>query len=402
MDVLDTFNPQEPPGGLILVADDDKTSRHTLHLLLTREGYEVIEGKNGQEALDLARTRRPDAIVMDVMMPMIDGVGVCKAIRNDPELQLVPILLITAFEDPDCRLRGLRAGANDFIIKPVNGDELALKVHNVLHGSRMYEELRKSHEHVSRLEALKDNLMHMVVHDMRAPLMVVKGYLDLLGEDSEDLLNDEYAEYVGEAIAETATLVRMINTLYDIAALEAGTAELTVEKRDLVNVTEVALGSLGPMIGQAEVRWQKPLESLLIEMDAKLISRVMANLVAHALRYTPEDEVVKIEMAECESGVRVAISDMGGAIPEEHRETVFEKFGQARIWGNKKQYASGLGLAFSKLAIEAHGGMIGISSSTDGAEGNTVWFMLPVNSPHTQFMKDLADVGTEPKGAAHD
>ena len=391
MDSPGELNTATRSAATVLVADDDETSLRALRLLLTREGHDVIEALNGETALQLARDKRPDVLVLDVVMPGMDGIEVCDRVRKVSGLELLPILLITAYEDHESRVRGLQAGANDFIMKPVNPDELGLKIQNLLRAAAVYRDLKRSHEEISRLEALKGALMHMVVHDMRAPLMVVKGYLDLLAEDSDGLLNEEYTEYVGEAVSETSTLVRIINMLYDIAALESGSAELSIEKRDIVAVTERALESLGPMYGQAPVSWRRPPEPLVAECDARFVERVMANLVSRALRCTPEDCVVNIEMGTCETGLRVAVSDMGPTVPEEQRSAIFDKFGQAAAWGERRRHGGGLGLAFCRLAVEAHGGMIGMSLNEKGGPGNTVWLVLPVDSPHTRFLRESKD-----------
>jgi len=369
--------PDSERPGRVLVVDDDVRSRKALVIMLRAHGFEVMEAQSGQELLDGVVEVAPDAILLDVMMPGMSGVEACIKLRDNPETAAIPVLLITAVADHESRLRGLSAGARDFIGKPVEPGELVLRVGNAVRDKKLQDRARKLHLHVQKLEGLKDHLMHMIVHDLRAPLMVIQGYLELLKDDEEKRLGEEMTTYVDEAMTGAATVIRMINTLYDINAIEAGNAELRFESHDLTALTQRALSSLGPAGIPAGVHWDRPDKPFKATVDAKLMERVMANLVGHAVRQTPDDGVVKIAMAREEKFIRVEVSDGGTAIPPDQRDNVFEKFGQVRVWQQRQTYSAGLGLAFCKLAVGVHGGRIGMTARA-GVPGNTVWFTLPL------------------------
>jgi K+-sensing histidine kinase KdpD len=170
----------------------------------------------------------------------------------------------------------------------------------------------------------------------------------------------------------------MVTTLYDINTLEAGTAKIEASPQDLRALVQSALASLGPSTAQAAIEWDRPPEPVAVDVDARMTVRVLANLIGNALRYTPEDQAVRITVEESETGVRIAVSDMGVVIPAERRGDVFEKFGQAKAWGQRKVYSSGLALAFCRLAVEAHGGGIGVCPVDETErKGNTFWITLP-------------------------
>lgn len=352
--------------GRALVVDDDTSSRKSLTILLSRNGYLVEESSGGAEALELISRLPIDVALLDVVMPGLDGMEVCRRLKSGAATEGMPVLLITAAADRERRLAGLEAGADDFISKPIDQDDLLLRVRNAVRGKRLADATRKAYEDVRELEELKDHLMHMIVHDVRAPLMVVQGYLDLLKEDAAGLLNDEYVEYVDEAVADTSTIIRMVNMLYDIHALEAGTGELMIGPVDLVAATRSAIASIGPAREGSAIEWRKPAGTLYVSADTKMLERIMANIVGHALRHATDNGGVVVEMAGDKESVIVTVSHPGIAIPAEQQEVVFSKFGQAAAWGRKKIYSSGLALAFCKLAMEAFGGSIAMSSSEQG------------------------------------
>lgn len=364
--------------GRVLVVDDDVRSRKTLAIMLKARGFDVTEAQSGEELLKCVIEDNPDIILMDVMMPGMSGVEACARIKENPKTAAIPVLLITAVIDREKRLKGLSAGARDFIAKPVESDELVLRVGNAVEAKRLTDRVQKVHDHVQKLENLKGHLMHMIVHDVRAPLMVIQGYLDLLKDDEEKRLNKEYTTYVDEAMTAAATVVRMVNAFYDIDALEGGTAELRFEFRDLVSITQRALDSLGPVLRSAPIKWKQPDKPVLVNVDAKLMERVMANLVGHAVRQGSEAGAVQIAMALEEGIVRVEVSDEGSTIPQHQQENIFRKSGQAQSWQQREVYSTGLGLAFCKLAVEVHGGHIGMKPRPEGS-GNTIWFTIPVN-----------------------
>ena len=364
--------------GRVLVVDDDIRSRETLVSLLRTKGFDVSEAQSAEELLSGALDRAPDAILMDVRMPGMSGVEACARIKTSPDAGDIPVILVTAVADRESRLKGLAAGARDFVEKPVDFDELAIRVDNAVQAKRLTDRARKIHEHAQKLETLRGHLMHMIVHDVRAPLMVIQGYLELLKDDEDKRLSPEYATYVDEAMTGAATVVRMVNTLYDIDALEGGVAPLRVECRDMASITKRALDSLRPAPSSASIQWERTDKPLRVNVDAKLMERVMANLVEHASRQTPEDGAVRIAMTREGPRIRVDVSDGGIAVPPQQQEDMFHKFGQAQAWQQRKVYSTGLGLAFCKLAVEAQGGAIGVKSNPAG-RGNTVWFTIPAS-----------------------
>ncbi len=246
---------------------------------------------------------------------------------------------------------------------------------------RMEGELRQAHdqrnaqyEQLKELEVLKDSLTHMLVHDMRTPLTGIITSLQLLQMDV-GALGEDSEEDVTRALRSATLLAQMINGVLDVNKMEAGEMKLDIRPHDLVKASRAALDSLGAVTTDRDVAVEAEGE-VWTDCDETLLKRVVTNLVANALRFTPADGSVRVGVGRSEDGsARVEVRDTGEGIPAEYHERIFEKFGQVAGTEDQVNRSTGLGLTFCKLAVEAHGGRIGVASQVD--EGSTFWFELP-------------------------
>jgi signal transduction histidine kinase len=228
---------------------------------------------------------------------------------------------------------------------------------------------------LQELEQLRDNLVHMIVHDLRSPLFGISGNLQLMKMDAASKLGQEEQTYLAQALSQTGVLVEMINTLLDVSRLEDGQMPLEVTPCDMTALVREALASLGQIPDQCPVVYDAPAEPLAVSCDRTVIRRVIANLVGNAVKFTPTHGVVRVVAGAEGAQVRVTVADTGPGIPPEYHEKVFQKFGQVEARSAGKMASTGLGLTFCKLAIEAHGGRIGLESAV--GKGSTFWFVLP-------------------------
>ena len=247
---------------------------------------------------------------------------------------------------------------------------------------RIEEELRQARDQLSQqydqlheLEALRDSLTHMIVHDLRSPLTAIITSLQLLQMDVE-ALSEESEQDVATALRSANQLAQMINGVLDVSKMEAGKMKLDIRAHDLVGTSRAALDSLGGLMIDRDVVVEAEGE-VQAAYDETLVTRVVTNLVANALRFTPSDASVRVVVRRGEDGsARVEVRDTGAGIPAEYHERIFEKFGSVEQGGRQEKLSTGLGLTFCKMAVEAHGGRIGVVSQVD--EGSTFWFELPV------------------------
>jgi signal transduction histidine kinase len=267
----------------------------------------------------------------------------------------------------------MEAGANDFLNKPIDSRDLILRVRNAVYAKHLFDQLQENYRRLQELESLRDNLTHMVVHDMRSPLMGIHGYLELLKMDAGTKLNEEELGYVEYARNGTSALVEMVSSLLDVSRLEAGQMPLKLDCCDLGALAKEAIQTLGSLVDRNRVAVEAPAEKVSTSCDSDVIRRVIANLVGNAAKFARQDAAVRVTVQKGPVKATVAVTDSGPGIPVEYQQKIFEKFGQV---AQGQKHSTGLGLAFCKLAVEAHGGEIGVESEV--GKGSTFWFTLPL------------------------
>jgi two-component system, sensor histidine kinase and response regulator len=359
----------------VLVVDDEPPNVLLLQDLLEARGYTVWTASNGQEALASASERIPDVVLLDVMMPGMSGFDVCRELKADQRTAMVPVLLVTSLDARQDRLAGMGAGANDFITKPIDSSDLLLRVRNAVTAKQLHDRVSQQLRQLQELEAARDTLTHMIVHDLRSPLTGLLGYIELLLGIAKDIGNQEAIDYANESGLIANRLTEMISQVLDVSRLEVGQMPVALAETDLVALLPSAVSGLGPAPNGVQVGYDLPGEPLLVSCDPDLISRVVGNLVGNAFKFARRNGEVRIGLAASNGRVRVTVTDDGPGIAPEFREVIFEKFGQTPEGRLKKARSSGLGLTFCKLAVAAHGGEIGVEAAVPG--GSRFWVDLP-------------------------
>ena len=359
----------------ILVVDDEPRNVLLLQDLLESRGYTVWTAADGEQGLAVAQAQSPDVMLLDVMMPRLNGFDVCRRLKADQSTAMIPVLLVTSLNAREDRLAGIGAGANDFITKPIDTGDLLLRVRNAVTTKRLHDEVTSQFRKLQELEAARDTLTHMIVHDLRSPLTGLQGYLDLLRIGVGEGSNDEILECARDAHAVAGQLKEMISQVLDVSRLESGDMPLSPEDTDLVTLVAGAVVSLGPPPHGIEIVYETDGQPFVVACDREVMARVVVNLVGNAFKFAPRRGEVRIGLQAGDGVVRVTVTDNGPGVAPEHREVIFEKFGQAPLGRAGKARSTGLGLTFCKLAVEAHGGKIGVDSSNGG--GARFWIELP-------------------------
>jgi signal transduction histidine kinase len=224
-----------------------------------------------------------------------------------------------------------------------------------------------------RLEKLRDDLTHMVVHDLRNPLSVIFAFLDLLDLDESKDTSDSIRSFTALARHSAEELRNMISSILDVSKMGEGEMKLQREPCDLCALIRGVVAATQPLPGRRTLTLEVPESSLTVMADVGLIRRVFRNLLSNALNYTPTGGAVRIVATPAPGVIRVTVTDAGPGIAAEDHQRIFEKFGQVESLDNRT--GTGLGLTFCKLAVEAHGGRIGVESEV--GTGSTFWLTLP-------------------------
>lgn len=371
------MNPSDPgaPPPNILVVDDTPANLQLLVNMLKQRGYKVRPVPNGELALRAARASPPDLILLDVTMPGMDGYEVCAQLKADARLRDIPVLFISALNETEDKVRAFQSGGVDYVTKPFQLEEVDARVRTHLALRRHERELQESLDRLRELERLRDSLTHMVVHDMRSPLLALQLTMPLLrralrpeDRDAIDMLDN--------ADSGVAVLVEMATQMLDVSRMEAG--RMTLERRvaDLNATVRAALDGCRMLAGTRRLPFS-PAGPVEAWCDPDIVRRIVGNLVGNALKFTSPGGEVRVQVAAEGARARVTVTDDGPGIAPENHGRIFEKFGQ--LEGRQRRQGTGLGLTFARMAVEAHGGEIGVDSAL--GRGSTFWFTLPVAAP---------------------
>ncbi|HWD17688.1 MAG TPA: hybrid sensor histidine kinase/response regulator [Verrucomicrobiae bacterium] len=370
------------PGGDILVVDDTREVLQLLASMLQHRGYKVRPALSGELALQTARHAPPDLILLDINMPGLSGFAVAETLKADARLREIPIIFLSALSETLDKVRAFAAGGVDYITKPFQFEEVVARVETHLKIRRLQieleqrnRELQQSNDQLRRLQELRDNLTHMIIHDLRSPLASLAGYLDLCGAKEKNKLSPEGTSFLARARASSQKSLEMVNSLLDVHKMEAGELKLHRVDCDLVELSREVFALLEPL--RQKRQFEVAAAPVRVSADRDLVLRVLQNLIGNAIKFAPDGSPVRIEVAANGGVARLSVSDTGRGIPAEFHERIFQKFGQVKSSGPR--IGTGLGLTFCKLAVEAHGGRIGVQSAP--GQGSAFWFELPQNPP---------------------
>lgn len=370
----------------ILAVDDNVANLQLLTGLLKKQGHHVRPVTEGKLALSAARKKRPDLILLDINMPEMDGFEVCAQLKADRELAEIPVIFISALSDMLDKVKAFESGGVDYITKPFEFREVRARVHTHLRIRRLQDrlkvrnrQLREKNRKLEEMAELEDQLVSLIIHDLRAPLAGIIGYFELLQINSVGQLAEEYREDIDKGLAVAQQMYEVINSLLDVSRLEK--AEMPMERKrcDLTELADEAMTSLESLAEYRQFRTDLADRGVRVHCDPALIRRVMINYLHNALKFTSRNGRISLSVKETDGHARIEVEDDGPPIPEGYEEKVFDKFGLSDLKTGKGGRVPGLGLTFCKLCVEAHGGAVGVERSSEG--GSRFWFTLPTAEP---------------------
>ncbi|HJW42970.1 MAG TPA: hybrid sensor histidine kinase/response regulator [Geothrix sp.] len=349
-------------GARILVVDDEPLARRSVRAMLERGFYQVETASGGEEALALLPTYQPELVLLDIQMPDMDGLEVCRRIRDLPQGELLPIIFLTGDERPDVHAQALRAKGDDFLRKPVLSGELIVRIRSLMRLKRLQAEIQAERDNLLDLQQQREQLFQFIVHDLKNPLSAIQMGLELLdgGEEGRSASGNHLRR-----LRDTAqTMGRMIEDILDIGRAEQVGLDL---RRTWIPLDTWIPRLVREVESQAQSRghvltWACP-AGLELEADPAFLRRLLLNLVDNALKYSPAGSQTRIEARAQGGGVRLEVRDQGEGIPESMREQIFGKFVRLDEGGLDTRSGSGLGLAFCQLVAEAHGGRIWVEGN---------------------------------------
>lgn len=340
----------------ILVVDDSKLAQRIVEYHLSDAGYDISLVSSGQSALQRVDEVNPDVLLLDVVMPSMDGYAVCRALRQNPKWQHLQIILLTASHENENVLKGLEAGADEFLPKPINGDVLRAYVSTAVRRKRKFD-------HLQTLLAQREKLAAMIVHDMRNPISAMQLNSQLLQRKMADSAERKYLDRIQ---SQTRYLQGFTNDLLTLAQAESDALRLECHPLDLLDLIRTVVDEYQPAATMRNISLQVELPHSLpaVEADATLMRRVLENLVQNALKFSPAQSTVTIsaEFNPTTAKVNLYVTDEGHGVAPDCRKRIFEQY---EISSLKKEgvHQTGLGLAFCKMVVQQHGGRISVTDN---------------------------------------
>ena len=372
-------------GEVILVADDIPANVELLLDQLHSLGYETITAVDGPSAVAAAFEHNPDLCILDVSMPAGDlgvddrsaGFEVCRRIKRDPRTSRIPVIFVTALNDTSDRVRGIEAGGDDFLTKPHNRLVLGARVRSLLKLKAATDALEDSLRKLRELEKVRDDLMKMIVHDLKTPLTSVLATLEMLADGDFGQVTTPQKAAIGDAETKSEDLLALIDDILEVARIEEANISLTL--------APIAPGALlAELVHEWGHRFQQEGTTASVSVaddapvfsgDKGLVKRVFSNLIQNAVTHSSHPVHLDLSARRARQGVLFTVSDNGPGIPPEYHDLIFRKFGQVEMPRSPRTRSSGLGLTFCKLVVERHGGRIWVKSAE--GKGSSFYIELP-------------------------
>jgi signal transduction histidine kinase len=392
-------------GPLLLIVDDDPSQRLVIRYVLEREGYQVLEASSGETCLQLATQHPVDMVLLDAVMPDLDGFECCR--RLHAQNSDLPILIVTALEDESCVDEAFAAGASDYISKPIHWPVLKRRIRHLIQASQAQRHLRELNQALEakvqertaqlacqvqglqQLNRLKDSFLASVSHELRTPLAKIKLALELLGRTS---LNGKQRQYQRIALEECQAEIELINRLLELQGLEAKELSSEAAAIDLQGLCKNLLDEVRERLQARQLKLETAeLTSLPTAFYSypQQLTLILKELLENACKFTQPGGTLRLEVQAFPGGVELRIGNTAQIEPE-HLPHIFEPFYRVPTTDPWTQPGSGLGLALVKQWVEYLQGHIQVSS-----EGGWTCFVLRLPSLEPTPASPVGDeVGT--------
>ena len=355
-----TAAPERAGAPLVLVADDAEANVELLTDQLEGLGYRVVVARDAMSAMAAAIEHRPDIIILDVSMPAGDlgvadrdaGFEVCRRIKRDPRTARIPVVFVTALSDTADRVKAIEAGGDDFLNKPYHRPVLNARIQSLLKLKGATDALEESLKRLRELQKVRDDLMKMIVHDLKAPLTSILATLEMMRDGDFGAFSERQARGLSDAEGKAEDLLALIEDLLEVSRIEARTLTLATEQ-----IAPAAL--LAEIVYDWQLRFHQEGATATVDAaddapvfvaDKALIKRVLSNLVQNAVNHSPGPVTIELAARRDPHGILFAVRDNGPGIPADYQEIIFRKFEQVHALHAPRVRSSGLGLAFCRLA----------------------------------------------------
>lgn len=362
----------------ILIVDDVMLNVLLLKVLLTNEKFAIATASNGRQALEQVEKENPDLVLLDVMMPDMSGFEVAQHLKSNPNTADIPIIFLTALNSTADIVKGFQVGANDFISKPFNKEELIIRVTHQISLVAAKRLILSKTEELQRTIAGRDKLYSVIAHDLRSPMGSIKMVLNMLILNlPSEKIGAEMYELLTMANQTTEDVFSLLDNLLKWTKSQIGKLNVVYQDVDLVEVTDgvIEIFSMVASLKKIRIREMKP-EKMMVNADIDMLKTVVRNLLSNAIKFSKENSEVLVKMEEVDGMAVVSVQDYGCGISEEGQKKLLHTDTHFSTFGTNNEEGSGLGLLLCKDFVVKNGGKLWFTSKE--GEGSIFSFSIPV------------------------
>ena len=362
----------------ILIVDDVMSNVLLLKVLLTNEKFAIATASNGRQALEQVEKENPDLVLLDVMMPDMSGFEVAQHLKSNPNTADIPIIFLTALNSTADIVKGFQVGANDFISKPFNKEELIIRVTHQISLVAAKRLILSKTEELQRTIAGRDKLYSVIAHDLRSPMGSIKMVLNMLILNlPSEKIGAEMYELLTMANQTTEDVFSLLDNLLKWTKSQIGKLNVVYQDVDLVEVTDgvIEIFSMVASLKKIRIREMKP-EKMMANADIDMLKTVVRNLLSNAIKFSKENSEVLVKMEEVDGMAVVSVQDYGCGISEEGQKKLLHTDTHFSTFGTNNEEGSGLGLLLCKDFVVKNGGKLWFTSKE--GEGSIFSFSIPV------------------------
>ena len=359
----------------ILIVDDNSNNVKIIAITLRAFNYKLVIATNGQSAIEMVEKTRPDLVLMDVMMPGMDGYETCEKIKAKKDNENIPVIFLTALSEKANIIRGFEVGGVDYITKPFNKEELISRVKTHLELKFTRDELQKNSNYLQSLNAVKDRMFSVIEHDLRSPLGSVKMTLEYLSETIEETSTEELKSTIDLLQKTTDEVFSLLENLLGWAKSQSGNLAITKEPIDLMDLGyKVYLLNKGNMKFK-NIDFKLDIQpGTIVSADLNTITAVFRNLLSNAVKFTPNGGTISLLAKEADDKILIEIKDSGVGIPPENLPKLFDSTKHFTTFGTNRESGSGLGLTLCYDFVKKNDGEIWAESTV--GQGTSFFLQL--------------------------
>lgn len=361
----------------VLIVDDNPKNVQIIALLLRELKYKIIIAVSGNSAIDLVERARPDLILLDVMMPGMDGFETCQIIKSKSENENIPVIFLTALTEKVNIVKGFEAGGVDYITKPFNKEELVSRIKTHLDLKFARDEMQLMTNHLVELNSIKDKMFSVIGHDLRSPLGSIKMTLDFLKSDmSRQYKAEDFHKAINILAQTTDEVFGLLENLLGWAKSQSGNLSVVPEDIKVIDlINSVYLLHKGSFT-QKKLRFENNVDKEnVVYADMNMLKTILRNLISNAIKYTPEGGNITINSNVLNDFTHIIVTDNGVGISFEDMPKLFDEKQHLTTYGTNKESGSGLGLILCQSFVKSNNGQLMVES--EQGKGSSFIVELP-------------------------